>query len=395
MLNLKRNTISVVVCGMLFASCTTKLDTTDQLNSSDSGSNESSEMNQSSKEENSSKESSSDSSSETKADPKNAGLDGESSSDGTVDGPSSIESSADTQSSTELSSSDILESSESILRSSSSITEVSSSSIPESSSSHEWDLPGWNLIWQDEFNGEGKVDSTKWGYQVYGPDPDDAEEVGGKQNYTDRLENVIVKDGHLTISALKEVDGDFDYTSGRIMSYWKASFSEGKLVARAKLAGGRGSWSAIWMVGNKVFDDAVGWPACGEIDVLEYVGHKPNVVQASAHSENYNFKIDTQQAGYKEVENAETEYHTYSIEWFEDSIDFFVDGEKYLTAVPQGDEKEWPFNERHFIIMNLAVGGWGAEQGIDSDAFPMSMEVDYVRVYKTTESNFSGDITGI
>ncbi len=384
MLKLKCITVSVVVCGMLFASCTTELDTTNQPTSSDSDSNESSEMNQSSEEQKSSIESSLESSSEFNADPEKAGLDGgDSSEDETVSSTeesSSIESNDDTQSSNELLSSDVVESSESIVSSSSLISEVSSSSVPEVSSSNGWDLEGWNLIWQDEFNGEGKVDDTKWGYDTFEP----GDENGEKQKYTDRLENVYMKDGHLTISAKKDNWEGYEYTSGRLTSYWKFSFTKGKFVVRAKSAGGKGSWPAIWLLGDNIYDD--GWPKCGELDVFEYVGYNKDIVHASAHGQNFYYKVGTQQTATKHVENTESEYHTYSIEWFDDYIDFFIDGEKYLTAVPIGGDKDnvdaWPFSKPHFIVMNVAVGGWGEQQGIDENAFPMNMEIDYVRVYQ-------------
>jgi len=242
-------------------------------------------------------------------------------------------------------------------------------------------IEGWNLIWSDEFNGEGTADSSKWDYRIWNPGKVNDE----LQAYTDRLENSRQEDGHLTITALNDSTGGSRYTSARLVTDGKFEFLYGKVEARAILPGGRGSWPAIWMLGANI--DEVGWPDCGEIDIMEYVGYNPDVIHGTAHAKNYYWKIDEQQTKQIPAPGVEGDYHVYGIEWYEDRIDFLFDGEVYFTSIPKGgdvnDLDAWPFSLPHFIILNVAVGGgWGGQKGIDESAFPMEMKIDYVRVYQ-------------
>ena len=127
-----------------------------------------------------------------------------------------------------------------------------------------------------------------------------------------------------------------------------------------------------------------GWPESGEIDIMEHVGYDPNVVHGSIHTKAYNHTIGTQKTAKLPISTATTEFHKYAIEWFEDHIDFYIDSIKYLTFNNENKGwAYWPFDKRFHLILNLAVGGtWGGAQGIDPSAFPASMEIDYVRVYK-------------
>ena len=242
-------------------------------------------------------------------------------------------------------------------------------------------IEGWKLIWSDEFDANGAVDSTKWNYRIWKPGRVNEE----LQAYTNRIENSEVKNSCLTITALNDSSGGSHYTSARLVTDGKFEFTYGKVEVRAMIPGGIGSWPAIWMLGSNI--DKVGWPDCGEIDIMEYVGFNPNFIHGTAHAKNYYWKIDKQQTKFIPVSGVETEYHRYGIEWYEDRIDFLFDGEVYFTAVPKGGDKNdldaWPFSLPHFLILNVAVGGgWGGQKGIDESAFPMEMKVDYVRVYQ-------------
>ncbi len=281
-------------------------------------------------------------------------------------------------------------SSEDLSSSSQIIIELSSSDFLNDLSSSEEEEPedvltpeeeGWSLIWADEFDGDGAIDGTKWQHEIWGPGRVNQE----SQAYTNRLENSRKEDGHLIIEAREDYWGGNQYTSGRLITMNKFDFTYGKVEVRAMLPGGRGSWPAIWMLGSNI--QSISWPACGEVDIMEYVGYDPDAIHGSAHGNNFYFQVGTQQNGHVEVEDVETEFHVYGIEWFEDRIDYLVDGKKYFTAVPKGGDQynhdAWPFSKPHFLILNIAVGGiWGGVEGIDANAFPMVMSVDYVRVYQ-------------
>ncbi|HMT74379.1 MAG TPA: glycoside hydrolase family 16 protein [Chitinophagaceae bacterium] len=239
----------------------------------------------------------------------------------------------------------------------------------------------WSLIWQDEFNYNGLPDSTKWVFDTKG----NAHGWGNneKQHYTAyNTGNAVVEKGSLKIIARKQKTDKRDYTSARLITKGRASFQYGKIIARIKLPGGKGVWPAFWMLGNNI--DSVDWPRCGEIDIMEHVGYEPDSIYGTIHSNAYNHMKGTQKVKAIAIKKPYTRFHKYSIEWTPEKIDFFVDGKKlnsidneYLT------DKEWPFNQPFYIILNLAVGGnWGGKHGIDDAVFPSTMEVDYVRVYQ-------------
>jgi len=240
-------------------------------------------------------------------------------------------------------------------------------------------LPGWKLVWNDEFNGSF-VDSGKWGYEVNGN--------GGGNNelqyYTEGFENSYVDSGALTIVAKKQAYQGKQYTSARMRSKYKGDWTYGHFEIRAKLPFGKGTWPAIWMLPTDW--EYGGWPASGEIDIMEHVGYDQNVIHGSTHCQKYYFKIGTQKSGTVKIANASTDFHTYAIDWYADRIDFFVDGTKYFTSWNDGSGWQgWPFNKRFHFILNIAVGGdWGGAQGIDNSIFPQKMVIDYVRVYEKT-----------
>jgi beta-glucanase (GH16 family) len=161
---------------------------------------------------------------------------------------------------------------------------------------------------------------------------------------------------------------------------WK----HGRVEVRAKLPQGRGVWPAIWMLGTNRRE--VGWPACGEIDIMEYVGFEPEVIHANIHTKKYNHVKNTGKGSRLKVERPYDDFHVYSVEWNGEKIDFFVDEKKYFTYEKEegaGDDV-WPFDRPHYLILNLAIGGaWGGQKGIDDTIFPARYEIDYVRVYET------------
>ncbi len=234
------------------------------------------------------------------------------------------------------------------------------------------------LVWSDEFDGDA-VNPDNWTFETG---------AGGwgnneLQNYTDG-NNAQVENGILTITA-KKVDENQQpgsYTSTRMITNGNKEFTYGKMEIRAKLPSGRGIWPAIWMLGANI--GSVGWPACGEIDIMEYVGYEPNTVHATVHtSAGYGGNGD---GSSKTLETAEEEFHIYGLIWTEKELIFYTDTPDNVTHKYSPSNKtveNWPFDKPHFFILNVAVGGnWGGAQGIDNSIFPQTMEVDYVRVYQ-------------
>lgn len=239
----------------------------------------------------------------------------------------------------------------------------------------------WELVWSDEFDYVGLPDVARWNYDTVG------NSYGWGNNeleyYTVAKEaNAHVDGEFLHIVAQKEQLEGFNYTSARLTTKGKGDWLYGKVEVRAKLAGGRGLWPAIWMLPT---DWAYGdWPASGEIDVMEHVGYEPDSVYTTIHTEAFNHSIGTQVGGHFFYPTSESAFHVYAIEWYPNKIDFFIDNEKVFTFNNSGKgTKEWPFNQPFHLIMNVAVGGnWGGLRGVDDAVFPASMLIDYVRVYQ-------------
>lgn len=236
---------------------------------------------------------------------------------------------------------------------------------------------GWRLVWSDEFNGS-EIDGSKWTYDVHGPGWVNHE----LQNYTNnRRENARVENGHLVIEARKDGFQGHDYSSARLKTQGKASWTYGRIEARIQLPSGVGTWPAFWMMPD---NQSRGWPACGEIDIMEHVGYDQDWINATTHSNTYSWRSSTQRTAKTLVPGVTTGYHVYALEWYPDRIDMFVDGKKYYTSPNDntGDDA-YPFNKNFHIILNLAVGGdWGGIKGVDANIWPKQMLVDYVRVYQ-------------
>ncbi len=231
------------------------------------------------------------------------------------------------------------------------------------------------LVWSDEFNETGAPDEDKWGYDIGGNGWGNQE----LQNYTDSRTNSFVKDGKLIIKALKQ---NGNWTSARLVTKDKGDWLYGRVEVKAKLPAGKGTWPAVWMLPTDW--EYGGWPKSGEIDIMEHVGYEMGKIHGTIHTEAYNHSIGTQLGGTIGVNNVASQFHIYAISWTEDEIVWYVDGEEYYRINnPDKTYKEWPFNKRFHLILNLAIGGtWGGAQGIDPSLEEATMEIDYVRVYK-------------
>lgn len=243
----------------------------------------------------------------------------------------------------------------------------------------------WVLVWSDEFEQDGAPNSANWAYDI-----GRGESVGlwgwgnnEAQYYTDRLENARVEDGHLIIEARRESMGTASYTSARMVTRGKADWLYGRFEIRAKMPAGVGTWPAIWMLPtDNVYG---GWPASGEIDIMEHVGFDMGRVHGTIHTNSFNHMIGTDRGGSIHVDDVASQFHTYAIEWEPDTIRWFVDDQLYFEFPRLGHygPNEWPFDQRFHLILNIAIGGnWGGQQGIDDSIFPQTMEVEYVRVYQ-------------
>jgi len=234
----------------------------------------------------------------------------------------------------------------------------------------------YHLIWSDEFEQNGAPSSENWDYETGSHGWGNNE----LQNYTRSLENSSIKDGILTIRAVK--NGDV-WTSARLVTKNKRDFLYGRIEASAKLPKGVGTWPAIWMMPAELTYG--GWPECGEIDIMEHVGFDPGVVHGTVHTGAYNHSIGTQVGKSLTIPDFLEKFHVYAVEWSESKIDFFIDNEKYFTFVndQKSDFLTWPFDKPFYIILNIAIGGnWGGREGIDPLLNEAIMEVDYVRVYQ-------------
>lgn len=235
--------------------------------------------------------------------------------------------------------------------------------------------PGYHLVWHDEFQKGGLPDPKKWG-----------NEVGMIRNhelqyYTqNRIENAFISDGQLTIKGIHEDFKGAAYTSASLTTEKTFSFTYGRLEVKAKLPGGSGTWPAIWMMG--VDRAKVGWPKCGEVDVMEHVAFQPNTVFGTVHMPASRGNGLHSRGGKVNSPTCTTDFHVYGLDWTPQALTFSLDGKPYFTYPNQGPET-WIFNKPMYLILNLAIGGeWGGQKGVDPAAYPQKYEIKYVRVWQ-------------
>lgn len=244
-----------------------------------------------------------------------------------------------------------------------------------------------NLVWEDDFNTDGAPDASKWTYDL-GNGAGSAAGPGWGNNelqyYTDRSENIVVKDGMLHITANRETFMGSNYTSAKILTKGLYETKYGRFEARIKLPWGKGLWPAFWMLG----DDANGtlvWPNIGEIDIMEYRGQEPTIVHGSVHGPGYSGATPITKSYELVNDRFDTGFHIFGIEWGENYINYYVDNVLYNQITPSDlpEGSNWIFNNNQFyIILNLAVGGNFLENPDANTVFPQTMIVDYVRVYQ-------------
>jgi hypothetical protein len=238
--------------------------------------------------------------------------------------------------------------------------------------------PGYSLVWADEFDGTA-LNTDFWTYETGTGNNG----WGNNELQYYREDNTTVQDGFLIITAKQQKIGTSDYTSSRLVTKGKKAFKFGRIDIRAALPKGKGMWPALWMLGSNI--DAVSWPACGEIDIMELTGDLPNRVLGTVH-----FGANTSQHQYitqaKYLAGTDTyqeEFHVFSINWVADKIEFLVDDELFHTITPANmNGAAYPFNKPFFFIFNVAVGGNLPGAPDATTPFPQSMIVDYVRVFQ-------------
>ncbi len=248
-----------------------------------------------------------------------------------------------------------------------------------------------NLVWADEFETSGPVNSANWYHQTLLPDG-----VGWfngeQQHYTDRIENSFVSDGHLTIRAIKEPFTDQgqtkQYTSARLNS--KFAFTYGRVEARAKLPIGEGTWPAIWMLGKDIIETGgywtvshgeVFWPACGEIDIMEHWGYNQNFTQSALHTPSSSGATENYGGLYSS--DVLNNFHIYGMEWTPEEIRFTVDGSVHYIYHPVvQNASTWPFDSEQYFLLNVAMSGF-----IDPAFTQSDMVIDYIRVYQESPTS--------
>ena len=259
---------------------------------------------------------------------------------------------------------------------------------------NEIDIIYTDLVWADEFDTNGAIDAAKWHHQTQLPQGGSWYN-GEVQHYTNRIENSSVNNGFLDITAIKESFTDQgqtkQYTSARLNS--KFAFTYGRVDVRAKLPFGDGTWPAIWTLGKNINEDGgfwdsqygtAGWPACGEIDIMEHGLHPTNQVSVAIHTpSSYGSTVNTSIQPLADVAN---DFHVYSMNWSPDQITFLIDGVGFYTYNPAvKNDDTWPFYLEQYLLLNIAMGGNGG--AIDSNFSQSSMVIDYVRVYQNTTAS--------
>jgi beta-glucanase (GH16 family) len=232
---------------------------------------------------------------------------------------------------------------------------------------------GKKLVWEENFKGK-ELNKNNWNVELGDGCPNCGWGNNERQLYSNDNHQLI--DGKLVITAKKEAD---KYTSTRINTKGKKEFQYGYFETKAKLPVGYGIWPAFWMLGANI--DKVGWPKCGEIDILEYVGKEPHVVFTSLHTQDsHGNTINTKKTT---IETIEQGFHLYAIDWTKDKIDFFVDNKLVYTFSPVTKTEDiWPYNQPFFFLVNMAIGGDFGGPKVNDMIFPQEFIIDYIKVYQ-------------
>lgn len=228
---------------------------------------------------------------------------------------------------------------------------------------------GYKLVWEDEFD-QPALDSLSWSHELAEPGWVNNE----LQRYTN--ENIEISDGALKIISRRENN---EYTSARLITRDKRTFTYGLFEIKAKLPEGTGTWPALWMLGQNI--GKVGWPACGELDIMEHVGKHPDFIHSTVH--NPSGYGATPYTGIIQIEDPFNTYHIYSMEWTKDFVDFYTDGKLVYHYQPEiKNADNWPFDKPCYFIFNIAIGGnWGGPV-VDDKIFPVTMTVDWIRAFE-------------
>jgi beta-glucanase (GH16 family) len=244
---------------------------------------------------------------------------------------------------------------------------------------------GWRLVWADEFERDGAPDPAKWSYE------EGYVRNNERQYYTrDRRENARVEGGMLVIEARKEkhpipgrgAGAVATITSASLTTKGRAAWTYGRIMVRARLPAGRGVWPAIWTLGTNM--TKVGWPTCGEIDIMEFVGHQPGVVHVNVHTKGFNHLRRNGRGTAFPLADASRAFHVYGVDWTASGLVFHIDGKRVFTCANDGGGVDsWPFDAPQYLLLNLAIGGtWGGRQGVDDSIFPQRFLIDWVRVFE-------------
>lgn len=233
--------------------------------------------------------------------------------------------------------------------------------------------PSMELVWSDEFSG-AELNSNNWGFDLGNGCNSGVCGWGNNEleTYTNLPANIRLENGTVKITALSSVG---NYTSARIKTQEKVAVTYGRIDVRAKLPKGQGIWPAIWMLGENI--TSVGWPACGEIDIMELVGHQPQTTHGTVHYNKEGYKSSTGSSSLT-TGNFSDQFHVFTLIWERDKMTWYVDNKSFKTFKPDVSAFTKPF----FFILNVAVGGNWPGPPDDTTVFPQEMAVDYVRVFQ-------------
>jgi beta-glucanase (GH16 family) len=247
--------------------------------------------------------------------------------------------------------------------------------MPTPTPTPEWMREGWNLVWQDEFDGD-TLDLTKWKPEIGGHGWGNNE----LEYYTNRPENARLENGQLIIEARQEDYLGRKYTSARLKTEGLGEWQYGRVEARLKIPRGQGIWPAFWMLGNNI--SRIGWPNSGEIDILENIGREPKTIHGTVHGPGYSGGNGV--GGPHSLSEGEfaDDFHVYAIEWETEEIRWYMDDTRYFRIIPSMLPGKWVYDHPFFIIMNVAVGGGWPGNPDKTTVFPQQMIAEYVRVYE-------------